>query len=322
MRRKASITRRAPWLRIFLGGTTGALLSLSWVGGILQADPPTSTPSSAPQTVEMWHGVRRIDRPLEKPEPKTEAASKGQAHSSPPPLVDVPSPLSQGLPLLPVPPVTLEIAGPATPGGLGLSPKTETRPVSGSETASSSAKAEPEAAHAPITNKTESASPSTPIARTSPGEPEAVARREDAIGMQSVVYFAGIVAGALLAPLTLLCGLFVLLRRLHANPGPVIRVEYAGGQQAVPVEQLIQMFRGVWAEGEPPARSVTVPVPAKAEEPEPFTGEYFDIGPTFEEERLMKEQEEKDREAGVLQKLYEDNLQLQNELRQPETATC
>jgi hypothetical protein len=52
-----------------------------------------------------------------------------------------------------------------------------------------------------------------------------------------------------------------------------------------------------------------------AVEPE-HTPERFDLGPTFEEERLLKEAQAKQQEEAVLQHLLEENLRLQEQIEQ------
>jgi hypothetical protein len=54
--------------------------------------------------------------------------------------------------------------------------------------------------------------------------------------------------------------------------------------------------------------------PAQPTEPE-FTGEHFDLGPSYEEERLAKEESLRMQEQAILQEIFEQNLKLQEELR-------
>lgn len=58
------------------------------------------------------------------------------------------------------------------------------------------------------------------------------------------------------------------------------------------------------------------PHPLDAPAEEVFTGEYFDLGPTFEEERLLREEALLAGERAVLQQVYEENLRLQQEIRE------
>ena len=45
------------------------------------------------------------------------------------------------------------------------------------------------------------------------------------------------------------------------------------------------------------------------------TARPFDLGPTFEEERGLREQDVQQQEAGVLRQLFEDNLKLRDQIR-------
>jgi hypothetical protein len=54
---------------------------------------------------------------------------------------------------------------------------------------------------------------------------------------------------------------------------------------------------------------------------EPMTGEQFDLGPTYEEEKRQQEEGLKQQELAVLQQIFEENKQLQKELRRLKETT-
>lgn len=70
----------------------------------------------------------------------------------------------------------------------------------------------------------------------------------------------------------------------------------------------------LWQTGSAEDAADQTPLAPPAEEV--FTGEYFDVGPTFEEERLLREQALLAGERAVLQQVYEENLRLQQEIRE------
>jgi hypothetical protein len=65
--------------------------------------------------------------------------------------------------------------------------------------------------------------------------------------------------------------------------------------------------------------AITAAVETKEPEVE-STAQPFDLGPTYEEERLQREEAERQRELAVLQHVFEDNVRLREELGQLEGA--
>ena len=78
---------------------------------------------------------------------------------------------------------------------------------------------------------------------------------------------------------------------------------------------------GEGAEARRPAGFEALPAeaPAGPKEPE-TTAQPFDLGPTYAEERLQREEAERQREKAVLQRVYEDNVRLREQLGQTEGA--
>ena len=50
------------------------------------------------------------------------------------------------------------------------------------------------------------------------------------------------------------------------------------------------------------------------------TAQPFDLGPTYAEERLQREEAERQREKAVLQRVYEDNVRLREQLEEGPAA--
>jgi hypothetical protein len=135
----------------------------------------------------------------------------------------------------------------------------------------------------------------------------------DLIG-KTVFTVAIIVALAIIAPLVFVHCLFGLLRRHSQHFGPLIRVEYVGGPP-ITVGPFTAGSLGV-AGAMPDAVSGALERNnrfgvGQAESAGAHTAQQFDLGPTFETQRQLKEEQAKRLEEAVLQQLFEDNLKLQ-----------
>jgi hypothetical protein len=108
--------------------------------------------------------------------------------------------------------------------------------------------------------------------------------------------------------------LLLMLRRL--SRGPLLRIEYINNQPAAPYPGVIL---GTLPGSALPAQAAPAPPPPRTTEPE-LTGEAFDLGPTYEEERQQRQQQGQRQEQAVLRQLFEDNLRLQGEVRQLQTT--
>jgi hypothetical protein len=109
-------------------------------------------------------------------------------------------------------------------------------------------------------------------------------------------------AATLMPTLVVVGAILFLARRLK----PLIRIEFVGGQPALPIGDLS-------AAQNPAAASTEIPQPP-APPVEETTAHTFDIGPSFEDERREREQQEHQKEDGVLLKLFEENLKLRDQL--------
>jgi hypothetical protein len=131
-------------------------------------------------------------------------------------------------------------------------------------------------------------------------------------------HVAATLAAPLLPTLLVLLFLVVVVRRLKAQ-GPLIRVEHTGGQQGIALKDLAALMYGQGAREPAGATTPTwrdAPPAAEA----PTTAQGFELGPTFEDERAAKEQETHNREQGMLQQLFDDNLKLREQLKNSDPA--
>jgi hypothetical protein len=135
---------------------------------------------------------------------------------------------------------------------------------------------------------------------------------------------AALAAAALLVPPAVVLLIALVVRRA----GLKLRVEVLNSTPQGPI--IARIEPGAWpmlvapaatgtATGSSPA-TVEVQIrpaegaePGSAEEP-PQTGEAFDLGPSYEEERLAREQALRQQEQAVLQEVFEQNLRLQQEI--------
>jgi hypothetical protein len=123
-------------------------------------------------------------------------------------------------------------------------------------------------------------------------------------------------AAFVVGPLVLVLMLRLLLRRLLSGNGH-LKIELLNQPQLA----LVGGYQGPMM----PAGSLSGPapdlklVPAPDEEPEAeaeeeFTGEYFDLGPTYEEEKALLEEQLKQKELALMAKIMEENLGLQQQI--------
>jgi hypothetical protein len=138
---------------------------------------------------------------------------------------------------------------------------------------------------------------------------------------------------ALLAVAVLLCPLLVLLLAglLIRRTGLQFKVEVLNSSPAGPV---VARLEPGWSiapatpnQGSPAAGQQAVSESTVGEQPAegaPFTGEHFDLGPSYEEEQQAKAQALQQQEAAVMQQIFEQNLRLQEEIAaleaEPEAA--
>jgi hypothetical protein len=114
-----------------------------------------------------------------------------------------------------------------------------------------------------------------------------------------VLQLIGTVSASLMVSLAIVISVLVLLRRLREQLPALVRVD-----APPPMSQPVQS-------GPPAVPDFFV---------EETTAQPFDLGPTYEEERLLKEEAERQQEQAVLRSVFEDNLKLHQQLIELETA--
>jgi hypothetical protein len=139
---------------------------------------------------------------------------------------------------------------------------------------------------------------------------------------------AVIFAVAVLTPIVSIVCFFALLRRHCKRFGPLFGFAHGGAATMIggPIsgspldlaERKILLAAlersGKWGDG----GNMTSPVPDETE----GHVEKFDMGPSLQEERLNREKMAEQQEQAVLQKIFEDNLRLQEQIEQNEQATA
>lgn len=123
----------------------------------------------------------------------------------------------------------------------------------------------------------------------------------DALYNMAVLQVIATVAASLIVSVAIVVSVFVVLRRLGQEMPALVRV---------PAPAL--------AQSEPPPMPLLVPPPIAEES----TAETFDLGLTYEEERRLQEEAERQQEQAVLRTIFEDNLKLRQQLSQLELAAA
>jgi hypothetical protein len=118
----------------------------------------------------------------------------------------------------------------------------------------------------------------------------------------ALLHVIGTVSAALLVSAAMVVSVVVLLRRLRGQMPAFVRVEAPSAAPSSPAQ--LEM---------PPAPVSFV---------EESTAEPFDLGPTCEEERLLKEAAQRQQEQAVLRTIFEDNLKLRQQLMELEAAAA
>jgi hypothetical protein len=274
------------------------------------ADPPPR-PATPTVPIEMWRGVERIDVP--------------------PPVANESTPaVAQSLPVAPAPALL--------PVGVTAA---ESNPACGSSGTTGDGQASNHTAprldaqlrHAVVTGTTTpvvrevvareaTESPGPAAARAEAPRPPAASSTDLNNGYGEwrlpVLCLGGAV---LLTPLVFAFALAGLLRRLGG--GPLLRIEYVNSQPPATYPPIVLgalppgMTYGAPAAPSAAPTPAAPPVPAAAPEP---TGQPFELGPTFEEELRLQQDQAQQQEHAVLQHLFEENLKLQRDVREAETA--
>jgi hypothetical protein len=305
------------------------------------AEPPAPGGQPKPVEVEIYHGSHRVVQKKEKQEdshppksaPEIVTANRSD-HSGVAPLW--PAVSGQGLPFvrwpatglfgvqnivvsrppLPAPSeppaVTVENPGSAGPeivkGNKAASRRASeaTRKAAKTQQASDLSEDEDEPAASPVGR-----------GRPRPSPADHAAEPTDNLN-KTLIQVAFIFAVAIVAPVVSIVCFFGLLRRHSKRFGPLFRIDYVGNQPVVTGPFTVGAL-GAGQQIPDGGRFQDLQAPAAAAEPaaEPeHTPERFDLGPTFEDERLLKEAQAKQQEEAVLQHLLEENLRLQEQIEQ------
>jgi hypothetical protein len=324
----------------------------AWAAFGLGAAAPVALAQSPPvKGVEVWYGMERVSTGKEAAPPQGEPAAARPGLAMPAPGVYVLP--AAGYPFTPTtPPALLPGAAPFLPDA-GRSTAPAPKPSAVVPTAHWSEDRAgshfDSAIHDEARTKTHAEAPRRPAPRPEPKpekpaaaapvpaapvvtahaheSPEGTAERSDGFLYRVVlVQLLGVVGSLVVGPLVLLLALLVVLRRFKGT-GSLLRVEVVNS--GTPAPTIVYGGPAAWpapvpAAGGDGAAEVRLPsgfeaITAAVETKEPeveSTAQPFDLGPTYEEERLQREEAERQRELAVLQHVFEDNVRLREELGQ------
>lgn len=118
-------------------------------------------------------------------------------------------------------------------------------------------------------------------------------------------------AAFVVGPVVLLIMLRLLLRKVLASNGH-LRIELLNQPQLA----LVGGYPGMMPAGSLSAatESTAPAAPPVEEKEEEFTGEFFDLGPTFEEEKILIEEQLKQQEKALMAKIAQENVALQQQI--------
>lgn len=112
-------------------------------------------------------------------------------------------------------------------------------------------------------------------------------------------------SASLMVSLAIVVSVFVLRRRMREQLPALLRVD--APPTAVPIASPLA----------PPEMS-----PNPETFAEESTAQPFDLGPSYQEERRLKEEAERQQEQAVLRTIFEDNLRLRQQLIELESAAA
>jgi hypothetical protein len=130
----------------------------------------------------------------------------------------------------------------------------------------------------------------------------------------TILAVAMLFALAIVAALVFVHCFFALLRRHSRRFGPLIRIEYAGAPPMVVGPFTASSFDALGAVQEAGLERRNKFGEAQAGSVGAQAAKQFDLGPTFESQRHLKEEQGKRQEEAVLQHLFEDNLKLHSQI--------
>jgi len=130
----------------------------------------------------------------------------------------------------------------------------------------------------------------------------------------AVLQLLSVLAAILLAPLVLALVFFRMLPRSAGGAGPLFRVEFIGSQ-GPGVQPVFVTTPPPAAPAERPQPPAEAPpfLPRDPAEIERLTTT-FELGPSYEQETHAHEQREQEQHGALLQHIFEENLQLQEQL--------
>jgi hypothetical protein len=324
------------------------------LGPARSAAQPASGGARQTTQVEMWHGLRRIEHDKANPQDAKQSSPQAQHpleqekkvlgvdNAGPPgwgsigqglPFIQCPALGITGAKELPVPKTTSWLEEPPNPLILPTDMR-EAPARSESKQEAVDCKDTPNKARETKTQRpgdsSETQESVTPVAPASAGhtprsEHVSASADEDVLG-KIVVQVTFILAVAIVAPLVSVVCFFWLLRRHGQHFGPLFRIDYVGAPPVVSgpfsasalglagQDTLTPSFdRGGRFEDLGVAADAMSGNPAP---PQEEVAETFELGPTFEEERLLKENQAQQQDSAVVQQLFEDNLRLQEQIEQ------
>jgi hypothetical protein len=137
--------------------------------------------------------------------------------------------------------------------------------------------------------------------------------RHDFLG-NPLVAMTSLFASAVVAALVFVHGFFILLRRHTQRLGPLIHIEYKGAPAMVVGPFTASSVGAAGAVPQAGSERQDRFAQTQAEVGGAPTAQRFDMGPTFEEQHRLKDEQAKRQEGGVLEQLFEDNLKLHGQI--------
>jgi hypothetical protein len=320
--------------------------SLGLLGFLVQAGaaaPPASEGQGEVAQVEMWHGVRKVD-PDNLKKSDAIAHPQNKEKKNPGVLTGLQGFISQDLPLIPMPELSTSYVKDSSPI-LKAAPWLEETPapvvipsILPEKSLGFPKSAVKKGVIEPFgtTNKQSkigssgdlSEAQEAPIQPTTGGNlanPTAKAESSVLNSFSNPLLQGAFILGvAVVAPLVSILCFFCLLRRHSVRFGPLFRIDYVGASSMVAGPFTAQVPSSGEAEVVPPSldrggnleelqAEVSEESGITFHEPTPET---FELGPTFEEERQLKEDQAKLQEDAVLYHLFEENLRLREQIEQ------
>ena len=302
-----------------------------WGGSALFAQSPA--PQQPPVQIERWYGHRRVPLPPRAPAAALVPTQLPMEQLQPPPRVlrgkatvwpinwffdntvvfQVEATAPQGLPtvvqadLRPQP--DMMVPTPAAPLAQALAQAAVTGGEVIVQAAVKDLPAELPSTEVPATARATEVASLLTTARPIPA-PVAMSEQatESLFYRMAFLQLLTTLAAFVVGPLVLIIMLRLLLRKVLAGNGH-LKIELLNQ----PHLALVGGYQGMM-----PPTSLTEATPAEkpAEAPaeEEFTGEYFELGPTYEEEKALVEEQLRQQELALLAMIAQENLELQQQI--------